>query len=164
MKMTLVPRAREGFYDGTLEISDIRVKDAPALAELFSAISVIGLLEQLDGGGLPFNLVSADFVLTPERVVVQSSRAVGASLGITMDGEYNLSTGLMDMQGVVSPIYVINGIGQLVSRRGEGLIGISYQMRGDADDPKVSANPLSILTPGFLRDIFRKPTKQVDDK
>ena len=57
-----------------------------------------------------------------------------------MDGEYNLSTGLMDMQGVVSPIYVINGIGQLVSRRGEGLIGISYQMRGDADDPKVSAN------------------------
>ena len=63
MKMTLVPRAREGFYDGTLEISDIRVKDAPALAELFSAISVIGLLEQLDGGGLPFNLVSATLCL-----------------------------------------------------------------------------------------------------
>ena len=154
--MTLTPRDREGNYDGRVTIRDIRVRDASALAEMLSALSIVGLLEQLDGKGLVFNEVDVDFVLTKDRVNVQSARAVGASLGLTMDGIYDLNSKAMDMQGVISPIYLINGVGQLVSRPGEGLFGFTYRLRGAVANPRVTVNPISILAPGFLRNIFRR--------
>src|SRR3546814_8703671 len=39
-------------------------------------------------------------------------------------------------------------------RSGEGLISVVYTVDGPTDDPDVSVNPLSALTPGFLRNIF----------
>ena len=163
LELTLTPRNREGYYDGKLTIKDMRVRDAPALAELLSAVSIIGFLEQLDGTGIAFSNVSAEFVLTPDRVVVTGSRAVGASLGLTMDGEYDLATHQMKMQGVITPIYIINGVGQLVSRRGEGLFGFSYRLNGASSDPQVRVNPLSILAPGFLRDLFSRSDLKVEE-
>jgi hypothetical protein len=67
----------------------------------------------------------------------------------------------MDMQGVLSPIYLINGIGQIFSRRGEGLIGFNFNLRGGIDAPRVAVNPLSVFTPGMFRDIFRRPPPQL---
>lgn len=37
---------------------------------------------------------------------------------------------------------------------GSGLIAATYTMKGPSKDPQVSVNPLSILTPGFLRKIL----------
>jgi hypothetical protein len=59
------------------------------------------------------------------------------------------------MQGVVSPIYLLNGIGAMFTRRGEGVFGFNYTLRGTAEDPQIDVNPLSILTPGMFREIFR---------
>ena len=80
-----------------------------------------------------------------------------------MDGEYDLATHQMKMQGVITPIYIINGVGQLVSRRGEGLFGFSYRLNGASSDPQVRVNPLSILAPGFLRDLFSRSDLKVEE-
>ncbi|OWU83893.1 hypothetical protein ATO6_15865 [Oceanicola sp. 22II-s10i] len=161
MDLTLTPVGGEGTYDGVLRVNGLRITEAPAMAELLSAISVVGLLEQLSGKGIVFNDIDARFRLTPRQLIVAESSAVGASLGISMDGVYDFARGLMDMQGVVSPIYVVNGIGSLFTRKGEGLFGFSYTVRGAAADPSVSVNPLSVLTPGMFRDIFRRPPPQL---
>jgi hypothetical protein len=63
----------------------------------------------------------------------------------------------LQLQGVISPIYLLNGLGAVVSKRGEGLFGFNYALGGTADAPQVSVNPLSILTPGLFREIFRRP-------
>ena len=42
----------------------------------------------------------------------------------------------------------------LVGKKGEGVIGVSYSISGDADKPEISINPLSVLTPGIFRRIF----------
>lgn len=160
MELILVPRAEDGQYNGQLTAENVRVRGANALADLLSAISVIGLLEQLNGQGILFGNVSANFRLTPWQVIVTQSSAVGASLGVSMDGIYELGSERLDMQGVISPIYVVNGIGAILTRRGEGLFGFNYRIRGTAEDPQVSVNPLSILTPGMFRDIFRRPPPQ----
>lgn len=153
--LTALPE--EGSYDGRVVIQDIRVQSAPALAELLSAVSVVGLIDQMTGaGGIQFSQVQGDFTLRPGRLSIRDGTAEGPSLGITLEGLYDTSAGQVDLQGVVSPVYFINALGQVVARKGEGLFGFTYTLTGDAKSPAVGVNPLSILTPGALRDIFRK--------
>ncbi|MES2143156.1 MAG: AsmA-like C-terminal region-containing protein [Pseudomonadota bacterium] len=144
-----------GSYRGTADISSIRVVDAPVLASLLNAISVIGLLEQLNGAGLLFSRVELDFEIESGSVQVSRGAATGASMGVSFAGLYNAETSMIDLQGTISPFYLLNGIGQIFSRRGEGLFGFNYRLRGLADAPDISVNPLSILTPGMFREIFR---------
>ena len=63
------------------------------------------------------------------------------------------------------PVYVISVAATLVSAHprtlriyeDEGLFGFNYTMTGTPDDVSVRVNPLSILTPGMFREIFRAP-------
>lgn len=162
MDLTLLPVGAPGTYDGRLKVRDVWLRNAPAMAALLNAVSVVGVLEQLSGNGLLFGEVDARFRLTPSQVMVQSSSAVGASLGLSMDGLYDLKSGRMNMQGVISPFYMFNAIGSVLTRKGEGLIGFNYRMRGTAENPRVQVNPLSIFTPGMFREIFRRPPPRPD--
>lgn len=143
-------------YEGSAVIHELRVTKAPVLASMLSAASVIGLLEQLNGEGISFREVNAAFRLTPQGLSLTRGEAIGASMGVTMTGNYHPDQGTIDMQGVISPLYIVNAIGQLFSRPGEGLFGFTYAMTGSKSAPKVTINPLSILTPGRFREIFRR--------
>ena len=156
-ELILVPSGGPGRYDGQMSIARTRIVNAPGLASLLNAISVVGLLSELQGAGILFETVDARFELSPDRVVVREGAAVGVSLGISMDGVYDIASRSMDMQGVVSPVYLVNGIGQIFTRPGEGLFGFAYRMTGSAETLRVQVNPLSILTPGMFREIFRRP-------
>ncbi|WP_050527333.1 YhdP family protein [Pseudorhodobacter aquimaris] len=162
LDLILTPTGDKGSYDGSLKMQNIRIHKAPALAELINAISVVGLLDQLQSGGLLFDEAEAIFRLTPRTIQINRASAVGASLGVSLSGLYVLTGGRLDLQGVVSPIYLINQIGSIFTRKGEGLFGMSYTIKGTAKTPDVSVNPLSILTPGMFREIFRSPPPQLE--
>ena len=133
------------------------------MAEMLNIISVFGLLEQLGKSGILFTEVDAKFRLTPDQVIVSQSSAIGPSMGVSLDGYYDLATRGIDMQGVLSQIYLLNGIGSIIGRKGEGLIGFNFSLKGNADRPRVLVNPLSALTPGMFREIFRRPAPQLTD-
>lgn len=157
MNLVLQPTGRAGEFRGRLQVANTRVKNAPALADLLSALSVVGLMEQLSGDGIVFSEVDATFTLSPGGVRLHESRAVGPSLGITMDGVYSNASRRMQMQGVVSPIFLVNRpLGFLFAKKGEGLFGFNYTLTGAADAPSVGVNPLSVFTPGIFREIFRR--------
>ncbi len=73
----------------------------------------------------------------------------------------------MNIEGVITPLYALNGslervFGKLFGRqRGEGLFSFIYKVKGVSDDPKISVNPLSILAPGVFREIFRSEMPEV---
>ncbi len=160
-RLSLLPVANEtGQYDGSLRVTNTRVKDAPAIAALLNAISVVGLLDEMAGQGILFTEVDAKFRLGPSQLVLYESSAIGASIGLSMDGLFDVPRGILDMQGVISPVYLLNGVGSLLTRKGEGVIGFSYKLTGLTSDPKVSVNPLSGLAPGMLREVFRKAPPQ----
>lgn len=146
-----------GTFDGALRIGGLRVQDAPALASLLNAISVFGLLQQMTGQGLVFDEVRADFRIDPTRITVTEASAVGVGLGISLDGFYGMADGALDFQGVLSPFYLVNAVGQVLTRRGEGLIGFNFNLGGTFADMDISVNPFSMLTPGMFREIFRRP-------
>ena len=161
LDMTLLPAGAEGSYDGRLDIADLRVRDAPALASLLNAISVLGLLQQMAGQGLVFDRVEAEFRIDPDRISVLRSSAVGLGLGISLDGAFEFAGQVMDFQGVISPFFVLNGIGAILTRPGEGLIGFNFRLQGPMGTARVSVNPLSVLTPGMFRELFRRPPPEV---
>jgi hypothetical protein len=161
LDMTLQPTGGPGTYNGTMTVRDIRIRDVPALAALINAVSVVGLLEQLNGSGLHFSQVDADFLLTPQQLQLREGSAIGASLGVSMEGYFDLVQRQMNFQGVFSPVYMFNGIGALMTRRGEGVFGFTYRLRGNPGAPRVQLNPLSALAPAMLRELFRRPTPEL---
>jgi hypothetical protein len=115
----------------------------------------------LSGPGINFAEIVSGFTIQPERITIASASAEGPSLGITANGTYETGSKRIDLQGVISPIYFLNGIGQIVSRKGEGLFGFNFTLSGAVSNPSIGVNPLSILTPGALRGIFRKKPRAV---
>ncbi len=161
LDLTLVPVGTGGAFDGTLKVADTRIKDAPTMAALLNAISVVGLVNELSGDGIYFSEVTADFRLAPSRITLREAAAVGASMGLSMDGIFAPDTGEIQMQGVISPIYALNAIGSVLTRPGEGLFGFNYSVSGTVDDPDVFVNPLTALAPGMLRNLFRRAQPDV---
>ena len=163
LSLTLLPVGTGGAFDGRAEMTDVRIKNAPTIAALVNAVSVVGLINELNGDGIYFDAVEADFRMTPNRVTLTQASATGASLGISMDGVFSTDTGRMALQGVISPVYMLNGMASFLTRKGEGLVGFNYAIGGTTQQPSVSVNPLSALAPGFLRDIFRAPPPELPE-
>lgn len=147
---------------GTAEISDFRIQGAPALGRLLQAMTLYGLVDVMQGPGLGFSRLVAPFRLTREVLALTEARAFSPSLGLTVKGQIDLARERLDLQGTIVPAYFFNSllgnlplVGRLFSpEEGGGLFAASYSIRGPTQDPEVAVNPLSVLTPGFLRGVF----------
>jgi hypothetical protein len=81
---------------------------------------------------------------------------------VTAAGTIDFAGEQAAIDGNLAPSYVVNSmfgelpvIGDiLVSRPGEGVIGITYSVEGPFDSLTVFANPLAAFAPGVLRRIF----------
>jgi len=123
--------------------------------------SLTGLMNLLTGEGIAFDKMAADIHARSGVINVQNGRANGNAMGMTVEGNVNGVEQKLALKGVVVPAYAINSIigkipiiGMLAGGEGEGLIAFNYGVSGAFDTPDVSVNPLSGLTPGFLRGIF----------
>lgn len=158
MELVLQASGAQGVYDGLLRIDSPRLRDAPVLAEMLNVVSIVGLLDQLGGEGINLGSVEAQFRLTPTQLILTEGVALGAALGLSLDGTYDLASRQLDMAGVLSPLNAVNGLfGAIFTPRREGLFGFAYRLTGPSSGPQVTVNPLSILTPGIFREIFRRP-------
>lgn len=148
---------------GTAELEGFAARDAPAIGKLLQAVTVFGILDAVQGGaGLSFQRAVVPFTLTPAELRIEDARAFSASLGLTARGRWLRDSHTLDFEGTIVPAYVLNSllgnlplIGRLFSpEQGGGVFAASFRVRGSADDPEVSLNPLAAVTPGFLRGLF----------
>jgi uncharacterized protein YhdP len=153
----------------TVQLRDFQVVRLPAMARLLSSAgSLTGLVEMLNGDGIGFSSLDADMTYANDRLRFTEGRMTGPSLGLTGAGSYDIPGDNLDIDGVVAPSPMLNlsmlgsipVLGDLlVSRRGEGVFGMTYSINGHAAEPRVGVNPVSALTPGILRRIF-EPVRQ----
>lgn len=147
---------------GQFEITNARVRESSIMAQLLNALSIVGLIQQLNGSGIHFLTIEGGIAFRPGLIVLRKIAAVGPSMGMTADGYIDQQSNQLAVDGVITPIYIANGVwerllGPLFGRgKGEGLFSFTYRLRGTPASPKVSANPFSILTPGVFREIFRQ--------
>ena len=155
-------------FAGTLTIRDFKIENQPFFARLFSAGSLGGLLDLMRGSGIVIDKLEMPFSAANDVVNIRDAHAAGPSVGLSGDGYIDRRNSTIDLKGAVAPLYGINSVlgaiplvgNVLVSKQGEGIVGVTYEASGSLDEPKISVNPLSMLTPGIFRRIFegRVPT------
>jgi hypothetical protein len=111
---------------------------------------------------IPFDQLRVPFSVGGGRFELHDSYINGPRLGATLRGYVDFKSRQMEIGGTYIPVYGLNSalgsipiIGNLlVGRRGEGVLGITFAIRGETSDPNVMVNPVSMVAPGILRQIF----------
>lgn len=152
-------RVLKGSFNGT----DYRVVHAPLVARLLTLVSLSGLSELVTGGtGIPFSRLQGDIVYGPDLIKITNMRAYGGAIGISVDGTVHSDAGTLDASGTVVPANILNTVlgdipvigSLLMGGEGQGIIGANFRIAGPIDNPQIAVNPLSVLAPGFLRNLF----------
>ena len=160
---TLPPPGMAGGVTGLAVVSNFKLVEAPVFARLLSLASLQGLGEILSGDGMNFSRFEAPFEFENGLLSFKDANASGSAVGMTGTGFIDFTGQTADIEGVLVPAYAVNSLlggvpllGDIVvGRKGEGIFALSYTVKGPFAKTQISVNPLSALTPGFLRQIFQ---------
>ena len=159
-------RGAEESLAGRLKVISYRIVKAPLLTRLLSIMALTGIIDALQGEGLGFASLEVPFTLDDGVLEITDSKATGASIGFTASGKIYTEAEVLHLEGTVVPAYLINAalgsipiVGKLFTggEEGGGVFAARYELTGAVEDPKVAMNPLSVVAPGFLRNIFSVP-------
>ncbi|HUB86045.1 MAG TPA: AsmA-like C-terminal domain-containing protein [Rhizomicrobium sp.] len=153
-------------YSGVITVRDFKIVNQPFLARLFAAGSLIGIGDLLSGSGITIDKMEVPFRAQNDFITIHDARAAGPAVGFTADGYVDRAGNQIALKGTLAPAYGLNSIlgnipllgDVLVSKKGEGVFGMTYSATGNADQPNISVNPLSALAPGIFRRIFEGST------
>lgn len=161
LQVTGAEVSAEAPLKGEMLVENFQVLNAPVLARILSAASLTGIVQSMTGKGLQFDKLRADYTMQDDLIELKDGRARSADLGLTVEGKVDLFLETLDLKGLIVPAYTINSLlsnipilGELFGGPGGGLFAATYSVRGPLNNPGVGVNPLSVLTPGFLRYIF----------
>lgn len=115
-----------------------------------------------------FDWMRVPFSVGHGQFVMGESEIRGPLLGATMRGkadfrsrQVNIGGTYVPLQGLNSALGAIPGLGQILAGpRGEGVLGITFAIRGPMDQPEVLVNPLSLVAPGIFREMFQMTPSQ----
>ena len=93
-------------------------------------------------------------------MTLKKGRMEGISLAMTAEGTYDTKNQVWDLKGIVIPVNILNQMvdmipifGKLIV--GDGIIATDYSIKGPRSNPEVDIRPLTTLSVGFLRNLFR---------
>lgn len=152
-------------FQGKLTLKDATIQNQPFVARLLSMASFAGIGTLLQGSGLQIDHVEVPFSSKDGVISVHDAAASGPTIGMTADGYIDRPSNQVALKGSLIPVLgvdfnkVLSAIplfgNLLTSRKGEGVFGVTYSMKGNAEQPSITVNPLAMLTPGILRRVFQ---------
>ncbi len=118
------------------------------------------------GAPLQFDRMTVPFSTTSGQFILHNFAINGPVLGATMRGSIDLGRDALNLSGTYVPLYGLNSVlggvpllGELLGGR-EGVLGITFAVQGRMGNPDVRVNPLSMVAPGFLRQLFEFDNNQ----
>jgi hypothetical protein len=149
-------------FSGVLTVKNFQMVNQSLISRLFSAASLTGFGDLMGSDGIGIEEWNMPFSSKNNVISVNGSRVVGRGIGASADGYIDRPHNVLALKGTLVPAYGLNSVlsnipllgDLLASKKGEGIFGVTYSMTGNAEQPNISTNPLSMLTPGILRRIF----------
>lgn len=168
MKFALAGPA-DGILKGQVDTAAFEVVDEPKLRSLVSSAPAgdgrslnDAVKTEIDTSRVTFERMYASIAKGEGSFAIQNGVLRGPTIGSTFQGTLYDKAGNMDMTGTFMPAYGLNRIfGELPlvgvilgNGRDRGLIGVTFKLTGNADEPTLTINPLSVIAPGIFRSIF----------
>ena len=105
---------------------------------------------------IPFSVGHGQFVMN-------NGMMQGPLIGTTLRGRVDFRAQALDVGGTYVPL---SGLNRVVSNipifgtilggaQGEGVLGITFAIKGSMSNPEVLVNPFSLMTPGIFREIMQ---------
>ena len=142
----------------SLLITDFKVSKVPALAKLLTLASLRGIADTLSGEGIRFESFEMTSNSEGNVLNIEDALAMGPAISILLDG-YVDKGNIVSLNGTLVPATKLNSIiasiplvGDILvgKKTGEGVVGVSFKMKGTPKDIKTTVNPIKTLTPRFI--------------
>ena len=156
-----------------IDMKNYRLVKAPVMARILAVVSITSIPDLMAGEGIVFQDFSAEVKRVSKGWEIKSLLARGASLGLSLKGlilgrehELNLDGTVVPLYGISKIVGSIPVVGQILTGGAAGgIFAWSFYIHGRPEQPEVGVNPLSALTPGFLRSLIEKmqPQQKFDD-
>jgi hypothetical protein len=157
----------QGSMSGTLWAQDFTVRSDSVVNDVLTdpnSAAVLGDRKQQRAPGtrIAFTQLRAPFTVGGGKFRLRDAYMNGPQLGATMRGTVDFKADTVELGGTYVPLYGLNSalgsipiLGKvLVGRKGEGVVGITFAIKGKLDNPAVMVNPMSVMTPGIFRQLF----------
>lgn len=135
------------------------VRNAPAMVRLLSLVS----LEQIMSAnqGIAFNEMKFPLEMQDRKLFIKDGRMEGPNIAMKLAGMVDFKNNTLELDGSLTPASGLNSVlarvpvfGALLTGTQGAMMVADFGIEGPASEPEVWANPLSIVTPGILKDIF----------
>ena len=152
----------------SLTITDFKVSKVPALAQLLTLASLQGIADTLSGEGIRFESFEMKSNTQGNVLNIEDALAMGPAVSILLSG-YVDKGNIVSLRGTLVPATKLNAIiasipvvGDILVGKimGEGVVGVSFKMKGPPKDIKTSVNPIKTLTPRFIVRAVEKMKKK----
>lgn len=160
-------RTKDKNFIGHAQIRNFSIQNTPLMAKLLTVASFSGMLDLLRGEGLTFSHFDAPFEYKNKALYINEAKMFGNVLGLTGSGSYQRSSGQVDIRGIISPAYSLNSflgsiplIGTVLAGKDGTVFAVNYGISGTVSEPQININPLSVLSPNSVKDLFSSPEGQ----
>jgi hypothetical protein len=156
-----------GTSEGTLRLVDFHLLAEPKAGRVASTEAADGtrriLLRRVDfDRSTNFDRAQVRFVMHDGIIDVTEGVAKGASVGATANGQIDVTGQRLSLSGTYIPAFGLNNLAGRIpifgaitgSGSNEGLVGVTFRIVGQIEDPILQINPLSAVAPGIFRRIF----------
>ena len=154
--------------NSNLTITEFKVSKVPALAQLLTLASLQGIADTLSGDGIRFESFEMKSYTEGNVMNIEDALAIGPAISILLSGYVDKGK-TVSLRGTLVPATKLNAIiasipvvGDILvgKKTGEGVVGVSFKMKGSPKDIKTTINPIKTLTPRFIVRAVEKIKKQ----
>ena len=154
--------------NSNLTITDFKVSRVPVLAKLLTLASLQGIADTLSGEGIRFETFEMKSNSKGNVLNIEESLAIGPAISILFDGYVDKGK-IVSLRGTLVPATKLNEfiasipvVGDILvgKKTGEGVVGVSFKMKGPPKDIKTTVNPIKTLTPRFIVRALEKMKKK----
>ena len=158
--------------NSSLTINDFTVSKVPVLTKLLTLASLQGIADTLTGEGIRFESFEMKTNSKDNLLTIEDALAMGPAISILLEGYVDKGK-TVSLRGTLVPATKLNSIisniplvGEILvgKKAGEGVVGVSFKMKGPPKDIKTTINPIKTLTPRFIVRAVEKLKKKKQEQ
>jgi hypothetical protein len=156
---TITARRPKLALTGEIRAQDFVLSGTPPVVRVLAAAPAT---EELADDDLAVARFTSPVSLEGSLLTLGDALLIASNLAVRASGTIDVATERLDLRGSLAPVQGVNRfignlplIGALLQgSQKAGAFALSFTVSGPWIDPTVNVNPLSVITPGLLQDLF----------